>query len=131
MAKEGRDAKGKFAKGHKGFKTNVKNQIREMRKATKGEIIHAAYSLLKPWQTLKEDLENPKATRLEYLTAQAVSKHNTKFIQWLLEMSCGKPRQEIEAIDKREPKTMIKRVDGTIIEYSLKEAMKNDDEDAA
>jgi len=125
-----RDSTGRFVKGHSGYKENKKNILKAQIRGTKKEIVSCAHSLLKPWVTLKEDLARPEATRLEYLTAQAVSKGNTKFVQWLLEMAVGKPKQEVENSEIGETyKKIIRRTDGTTIEYTLGSNYDDSEED--
>lgn len=95
-----RNDKGHFIKGNKiGAKGGRVPELKNERKPVRQEIIKCALSLSQPWVTIKADLDNPKATRLEFLTAQAVSKRNYKFIQWLLEMAVGKPKQTFEVED--------------------------------
>ena len=126
----GRDEVGRFIKGHPGIKPNKKNIRKEQVRDTKEETLRCAHSLLRPWQTVKDDLANPKSTRLEYLTAQAVTKGNTKFIQWLLEMAIGKPRQETDVTSKIEQTSVIRRTDGTVVEYSLHEVESDNEKEA-
>lgn len=124
-----RDSKGKFTQGNNVRAESCKPDIlKRRRKETREEVVAAAHSLLRPWNTLSKELTEGDKSRLSYLTAQAVTKHNTKFIQWLLEMAIGKPKLEIDASVKTEHKSVIRRTDGTVIEYFLEEASKDSDD---
>jgi hypothetical protein len=45
--------------------------------------------------TINEETE----TRLAHLTAQAIKHGHYRFVQWLIEMSIGKPKETLEHID--------------------------------
>lgn len=92
-----RNDKGHFLPGNKISKLGGRTpMLKDERKPVKEEVIKCAQSLSKPWATLKEEIKDERATRLEYLTAHAVSSKNYKFIQWLLEMAVGKPKQTFD-----------------------------------
>lgn len=93
---EGKDAKGRFLKGNKLGSGPYPKEARYFKDATKLEIMKCAHSLTKPWKTLEQEINNPEATRLEYITAQAVKRHNHRFIVWLCEMVVGRPKQTID-----------------------------------
>lgn len=86
------DEKGRFTKGNKARKKQDP-YIKEVQNETKLNLAKAVASLSLPYKTLQADLEKD-GTRLEYLTAHAISSRNYKFIQWLIEMVVGKPKQE-------------------------------------
>lgn len=95
-----RDDKGRFIPGNKtGAKGGRVPELANERKPVKSEIIKCAKSLSKPWSTLEAEIKDPNATRLEYLTTQAIANRNYKFIQWLLEMAVGRPKQTFEVED--------------------------------
>ena len=71
-----------------------------LRAATKDEVMRCAGSLTKPIRTLQDDIQDPSATRLAFITANAIKNNNTKYIQWLLEMAIGKPKQTVEQESK-------------------------------
>lgn len=103
-----RDNKGRFIKGNKAAKGKERPEIlREMRHDTKEEVYKCAHSLLRPWGTLKEELEGQDATRLEYLTGKAIANKNYRFIQWLIESVIGRPTQTIDAKNEEINKTFI------------------------
>ena len=97
------DNKGRFVKGNKASTGNrTPKELRDLRKETSEAIIRCAHSLTKPWSTLKEELSKKNASRLEVMLGHALSKKELKFIQWLVEMSIGKPRQVIAGDDDGE-----------------------------
>ena len=98
MSKENdRDSKGRFLKGNQNSAKT--GEYKSFKHKCKQNIYDALTSLNKPISTIKEDLANEDATRWEYIVAYAVSKGNTKFIQWLFEMGIGRPKHDIEIRD--------------------------------
>lgn len=93
-----RDNKGRFVKGNsvrKGKK--LPESVSKLKGVTREEIVFCAFSLTKSLGSINEDLENQEISRLEHLTLTAAKNHNHKFIQWLLEMTVGKPTQTIDS----------------------------------
>jgi len=118
-----RNEKGQFLKGNKcGRKNPVLQNLRE---ATKQEVLQCAYSLCKPWATLEEDLKDPRASRLELLTADAIHTKEYKFIAWLLEMAIGKPKQ-VNEIETNLVPTIIERINGSTVELGFEEVDSKD-----
>ena len=76
-------------------------EFKEMKRATRLEVIRCAHTLLKTmntWDELEELMAKGQINRLEYLTTKAVHKGNYKFIQWIVELSIGKA-QTIDEIE--------------------------------
>ena len=71
-------------------------EIAEARRETKDEVIKCGHSLTRTYESLEEERKDQTVSRLQYLTNKAVTSGNTKFIQWLMEMCAGKPKQEQE-----------------------------------
>lgn len=104
-----------FQKGNKTAKGHTRPpELRMKKQEIREEVVACAHSLLKPWATLKKELEEPGRTRLEYLTGRAVSTGNTKFVQWLLEMAVGKAKNTIdfEETGKLIRELVINKLDG-------------------
>lgn len=114
--KSQRDEKGRFLKNNKIAKKDFSItaiEKRELKNVTRAEVIRCAASLTRPWNTLKDDLKNPDASRLEYLTAQAISNRHYKFVQWLVEMTIGKAVQNVETHENSQGKKEI------VLKYNL------------
>lgn len=94
-----RGEKGRFAKGNKLGKANKKVGLQELKLLTKSEIIKCAHTLTLPLSTLKDGLLNSDPSRLEYLTAKAIQNNNHKWLQWLVEMSIGRPKEYFDVND--------------------------------
>ena len=114
-----KDDKGRFLPGHKlSNPTYLPSDIRQMKTATKNELIRLAYTLL-------DAVEMPDPTtqtKLQFLLNKAVAASDYKFITFLLEQSVGKALQPIvRDSGDMEAKAIIRKLDGTIVEYSLKE----------
>jgi len=111
-----RDASGKFLKGSKLGKLGGRvPELRDQRLPVKSEVVRCAATLARPWSTLEDDIKKEGLSRLEFLTYEAVKNRHHKFIQWLLEMAVGKPKQavEIEEAAKLTRDLFIKNLDGS------------------
>lgn len=100
------ESNGRFKKGNKAASGN--KEMREMRSATREEVVKCAYSLLRPWQTLTEETKDEGVSRYQFLVNKAVTEGNTKFITWVTEMAVGKPKQTIENEETDPQKVMTK-----------------------
>ncbi len=102
-------------------KTGVPEEIKFLRQELKSNVIKVAYELLDPIENVKK----PKSeqSKLQYLVNKAVAKGNYQFIQDLLDQAIGKAITPVVAkhVDDVRPKTVIRRVDGTIVEYTIQD----------
>jgi len=107
-----RDSKGHFLPGNKTSAIGGKSkQFDQNKRFIKSEIIKCAETLMRPAETLFDDMNKVGVSRLELLTIEAITKKNYKFIQWLLEMAVGRPQQSIDGSivnidEERKLKTM-------------------------
>lgn len=91
-----RDESGRFLKGNKLGVQNKKVGLQELKSHTKAEIIKCAQSLTRPLSTLKEEMANTDPSRLEYLTAKAIQNNNHRWLQWIVEMAIGRPKESYD-----------------------------------
>lgn len=85
-----KDEKGRFLPGNKYHKKSTVNYITK-KAQLKSEMVRCAHSLGLPMGNIDQDLKNPELSKLELLTLKAVKTGNYKFIQWLIEMTIGRP----------------------------------------
>jgi hypothetical protein len=123
------DERGKFAKGNViPRKRGLPPEVKFMRENLKAAVIATAHELLDPAIDVKKaDLKTQ--TKLQYLVNRAVSTGNYKFIQYLLDQAIGKAITPVIAKVEGDvkPRTIIRRTDGSVVEYSLDEQEKKDD----
>jgi hypothetical protein len=118
------DERGKFAKGNIiPRKYGLDPEVKTLREHLRAAVISTAHDeLLSPASRFKET-DVTKLTTLQYLIKRAVSVGNFKFIQYLLDQAIGRPITPIIAKTEgtQAPKTIIRRQDGSTIEYSLED----------
>ncbi len=117
------DERGKFAKGNViPRKYGLDPEVKWMRENLKAAVIATAHELLDPAIEIKK-ADPEKLTKLQYLVNRAVTTGNYKFIQYLLDQAIGKAVTPVIAKVEGEakPRTIIRKLDGSVVEYSLKE----------
>jgi hypothetical protein len=126
---EKRDNKGRFIKGNKsGGASKKPTLLKQSKKSCKFELAKACANLCKTEKKVLAILKDQTISMLERLVAEAAIKRNYRHLQWALEMHLGKPKQETEVVSAVAHTSSIKRTDGTVIEYSLKEVEQEDEE---
>lgn len=86
---------GKFAKGNRaGAGRTTFEQSRELKAATRAEVLRCGASLCQPWRTMEEENKSPDCSRLQLLTNRAVMKGDYHFVAFLIEQILGKAKQQ-------------------------------------
>lgn len=119
---EGRGERGRFLPGHKLYNpTYLPAEIKEMKVATKNELVRLAFSCLD-----KVEEPNPETqSKLQFLLNRAVALNEWRFIMYLLDHAVGKPIQPaVKNESNFEAKTLIRKLDGTVIEYKMEQKEK-------
>jgi hypothetical protein len=126
------DENGRFAKGNQLAKLGrLPKSVRHLRTELRENVIKGAHGLLDSLDSIKK--KNPdKMTKLEYLIDQAVIGRDYKFIQYVLDQAIGKPIVPVLKQDdsKLVPTAMIRRPDGSIVEYKMVAEEKEETDDS-
>lgn len=93
--KNNHGADGKFQKGNRAAANRMTfEQSREMKAATREEVLRCSSSLCKPWHSLEAENKHPDCSRLQLLTNRAVIKGDYHFVAFLIEQVLGKAKQQ-------------------------------------
>lgn len=117
-----REPDGRFKKGNTiGRYKGLSKHTQLLRQETRAGVVKAAHALLLPVDQFisrrKEDLSTLDAVLIKAVTGEG----DPKFIPYVLDQAIGKAITPVIAKTEEEakPKTIIRRTDGSVIEYTL------------